>query len=448
MTAVEANFDGLVGPTHSYAGLAYGNLAATANALEVSNPREAALQGLAKMRRLAELGLVQGVLPPHERPHLPTLRALGFAGSDAAVLAAAWKQAPELVRNVSSASAMWTANAATVSPAADTADGRIHITPANLASMFHRSIEPEVTARVLRAVFPDGEQFAHHPPLMGGVHMGDEGAANHNRLSADYDQPGVELFVYGRRAFEAQDTAHTFPARQTLEASAAVARSHMLDPKRTLFMRQSRAAIDAGAFHNDVVAVTNLDVLFYHQQAFDSTREMWQELRAAAGDVELHFVEVPAAEVSLEDAVKSYLFNSQLVVLPGAGQDRRMALILPMEVQETPATRRYVDWLVADNSPITHAEYLDVRQSMRNGGGPACLRLRVVLDEAARAAVLPGAIPDEAGFQALETWVEKHYRDRLAPDDLADPELLDSARAALDELTELLGLGPVYDFQR
>ena len=33
-------------------------------------------------------------------------------------------------------------------------------------------------------------------------------------------------------------------------------------------------------------------------------------------------------------------------------------------------------------------------------------------------------------------------------DDLADPKLLEESRAALDELTKLLQIGSVYEFQR
>ena len=139
--AREANFDGLVGPTHNYAGLSWGNVASKSNVSAVSNPKEAALQGLAKMKQLADRGYVQGVLPPHERPHLPTLRALGFSGNDADVLAQVLKKSPDLLAAVSSAAAMWTANAATVSPSADTRDRRVHFTPANLSAKFHRSIE-------------------------------------------------------------------------------------------------------------------------------------------------------------------------------------------------------------------------------------------------------------------------------------------------------------------
>ena len=445
MTTYEVNFDGLIGPTHNYAGLSFGNVASADNALQASNPREAALQGLAKMKRLAGLGLVQSVLPPHDRPHLATLRGLGFAGSDEAVLAAVATAEPELLRNVMAASPMWTANAATVAPGADTADGRVHFTPANLAAMFHRALEAETTGRILAAIFADEARFAHHPALPGGSAMGDEGAANHNRFTAHHGAPGVHMFVYGRRGFERTAPTRKYPARQAREASAAIARLHGLDPARTVFVRQNPDAIDAGAFHNDVVAVANLDVLFHHERAFADTAKMRAEVQKAAGDLEMTFIEVAEDEVPMADAVTSYLFNSQLVSLPG---EDGMTLILPIEARETETTRRYLDRLVAAGGPIARAEFLDVRQSMRNGGGPACLRLRVVLTEDELAALSAATILDQGLYDALTAWVGCHYRDRLAPADLADPALMRESFQALDELTAILKLGSVYDFQR
>ena len=141
MSAYEVNFDGLVGLTHHYAGLSFGNVASTRNQQAVANPKLAARQGLLKMKQLADLGFVQAVLPPHERPQVDLLRQLGFSGTDAQVLARAAQQAPRLLCAVSSASAMWTANAATVSPSSDTADGRVHFTVANLNNKFHRASE-------------------------------------------------------------------------------------------------------------------------------------------------------------------------------------------------------------------------------------------------------------------------------------------------------------------
>ncbi|MBB4211350.1 succinylarginine dihydrolase [Rhodothalassium salexigens DSM 2132] len=445
--AVEVNFDGLVGPTHNYAGLSFGNLAAESNAGAVSNPRDAALQGLAKMRRMRALGLVQGFLPPHDRPHLASLRALGYQGDDAAVLAAGWADEPALMRNLTSASAMWTANAATVSPKWDTADGRTHVTPANLAAMYHRSIEAETSHRVLRALFADPARFAVHPPVPGGVHRGDEGAANHNRLSRGHGEPGVELFVYGRRGFETGAGPTRFPARQVRSASAAVARAHRLAPQATLLWRQNPAAIDAGAFHNDVVAVANEDVLFHHEAAFCDTAALHDALARAAEPLGFRprIVSVAEAEVPLADAIRSYLFNSQLLSVPGS---RRMLLAVPGEVVETPSTRAYVERLVDTGGAIGAYEVQDVRQSMRNGGGPACLRLRVALDAGDIAALGARLVLDDALLDALEAWVRRHYRDRLAPDDLRDPALMRESFAALDELTALAGLGSVYDFQR
>ena len=435
--AVEINFDGLIGPTHNYAGLSLGNLASARNAGQIAQPRKAALQGLAKMRTLMRLGLPQGLLLPHERPHLASLRAWGFSGPPEAMIAQAVAADPALLANASAASAMWAANAATVSPGADTADGRLHLTPANLASNLHRAIEAEFTARQLRLAFADPVHFVVHDPLPGGVHMGDEGAANHGRLCSSHGAPGVELFVYG-------DKAEGFPARQKRRASQAVARLHGLDPARTVYLRQADAAIEAGAFHNDVVAVANADVLFAHEQAFEDRPTALEALRRAFPALRL--VEAPADAVPLADAVRSYLFNSQLVSLPG--RPGQMALILPAETQEIASVRDFLGGLVGQGGPIAEAHVVEVRESMRNGGGPACLRLRVAATTTQRAAIDPRFLLDEAKLDRLEAAVARTYPETLAPEDLVDPALHRQAFAALDALTEALGLGALYDFQR
>ena len=445
MTAVEANFDGLVGPTHNYGGLSEGNFASQANAGATSRPREAVLQGLAKAKMLADAGLVQGVLPPHERPFLPALRAAGFTGTDAAVLETAWRVDPRLARNLSSSAAMWAANAANVSPSPDTADGRAHLTPANLNAMLHRSIEPETTGRALAAAFQDPDLFAIHTALPAQAAFADEGAANQVRLCAEHGAPGVELFVYGREAFETPDIKA--PARQSRLASESLARRHLLNPTRVVFARQSRAAIESGAFHNDVVGVGCRDVMFFHEEAFDDKAAVLAAIRAAAKDLfDPVFVEISAAEVTLENAVKSYLFNSQLLHMPG---DDRLTLIAPSEAEANEATRAYCERLVAGNGPISAVKFVDVRQSMANGGGPACLRLRIVLTDAQREAVNPAMLMNDTLFETLSDWANRRYREELQPNDLGDPSLLTETREALDELTSILGLGAAfYDFQR
>lgn len=442
MTAVEVNFDGLVGPTHTYAGLGPGNLASQRNRARVSDPRGAALEGLAKMRRMVRLGVPQGVLPPHERPDTEALRRLGFEGDDAQVLAAAARLAPDALAACASASAMWAANAATVRPSADGPDGLVHMVPANLVSALHRSLEAPTTTRILRRLFPDARV---HEPLPASTGLGDEGAANHTRLCATHGGPAVHVFVHG---IDGDDQTTRFRPRQTLAASRAVARLMRLPAEAVVHVRQSPVAIDAGAFHNDVVCVGDRDVLLLHEMAFAGGAADVARIAAAVEarcGVPLRAVTVSAAQVPLEDAVRSYLFNSQLV----AAGDGRTVLVAPAEVRETPSVAAWLAAAVADPQvPIDDVEVVDVRQSMRNGGGPACLRLRVVLTLAERDRLASGALVDEERIDALEAWVRTHYRDRLAPADLADPALLEECRAALDALTAMLGLGAVYPFQR
>ncbi|MBO9491259.1 N-succinylarginine dihydrolase [Endozoicomonas sp. G2_1] len=449
MKQYEANFDGLVGPSHNYAGLSFGNVASLNNANAVSNPKQAAKQGLAKMKALADMGMLQGVLAPQERPDVNALRRLGFTGSDSQVLESAAKQAPEVFLNCCSASSMWTANAATVSPSADTCNGKIHFTPANLTNKFHRSLEPEVTGRILAATFNNSDFFEHHLHLPENDHFGDEGAANHTRLCAGYGEPGLELFTYGRYAFNSSKPAPTkFPARQTIEASQAIARLHGLNEQNTVFMQQNPAVIDQGVFHNDVIAVGNRNVLFYHEQAFLDTQsvlsEIEQKFAAINSNEQLHFIEVPTAKVSINDAVKTYLFNTQIINMPSG----EMAIIAPTECQENPAVSAYLAELVTLGTPIKKVHFFDVKQSMQNGGGPACLRLRVALNEREVAAVNPNTWINQGQIDRLNAWVDQHYRDRLSIADLSDPAFLVESRTALDELTQILNLGSVYPFQR
>ena len=397
MSVREINFDGIIGPSHNYAGLSLGNLASARNAGAVSHPRAAALQGIEKMRGNIRLGLTQGIFLPQWRPDVSWLTKLGtdVGGAEPHIRAAAM-----------SASSMWAANAATISPASDTADGRTHLTVANLVTMPHRSHEWPQTLAQLRIAFSDDRAFAVHEPVPAP--FGDEGAANHMRLTDRHDRPGVEVFVYGR-------TGGAFPARQHMEASKAVARNHGLDPARTLFVEQSEAAIAAGAFHNDVVAVANERVLFTHEQAFADKDAFYADLRTALPGVEI--VEVPASAVSLADAIKSYLFNAQLVTLP----DGAMALILPTEAQDMPAVWTWLEQMIAGNGPIRRLVPVDVRQSMANGGGPACLRLRVVADPAD---VDPRFLVDEARLDEIADIVSQYWPLSIEPQDLSDTRLI------------------------
>jgi succinylarginine dihydrolase len=439
---LEANFDGLVGPTHNYAGLSEGNVASQSNAMAVSRPRLAALQGLWKMERLMALGLPQGFLPPHERPACWALRTEGLAGSDAEVIAAAARERPAALARACSASAMWTANAATVAPRADTTDGRMRLVVANLRAMAHRRIESPQTLRTLGAVFGDERSFEVLPALPTEGPLGDEGAANHTRL-VGARRRGLHLFVYGEQASGHGPRPARHPARQTLEGSREVSARLRLPPDRCLFLQQDPAVIDEGVFHNDVIAVGSEGTLLFHEQAFAAGSDAVEAIHRLVGEG-FAPVCVKRDELSVKEAVSTYLFNSQLVRLPGGG----LFLVCPEEVRRSDRARAVVDRVLADAAnPIHGVMYLDVRESMRNGGGPACLRLRVPLDAEAMARVHPGFLLDAAKAAWLRGWIERHYPEELRPADLADPHLQRRSLDALDELARWIGVERLYPFQ-
>jgi succinylarginine dihydrolase len=392
------------------------------------------------MRFVRSLGVMQAVLPPQPRPDLRALRRLGFSGSDADILEQARRTAPRLLSAVSSASSMWAANAATVAPSCDTADGKVHFTPANLVSLLHRSLEARFTHALFARIFADPRHFEVHEPLPATELCADEGAANHTRLSAEAG--AIHLFAYGRGGSDSVRTER-FPARQAREASAAVARLHRLPAESVLLVQQAPAGIDAGAFHTDVLAVGNDSLLLLHEKAFADTEALLSTVKQRLG-AELAVVLAREDELPVGDAVSSYPFNSQLLTLPNG----EMALIAPRESEALDSSRRFLERVLGGDNPVSAVHYVDVNASMLNGGGPACLRLRVPLTDAEIAALGAGVLLSDELLTALESLIERRYRDRLTFDDLADPALVAEAHTALDEITSLLGLDAVYEFQR
>jgi succinylarginine dihydrolase len=365
------------------------------------------------MRANLRLGLTQGFFVPHPRPNRAWLADLA-TGVDSAE--------PELLANSMSASFMWAANAATVSPAADTQDGKCHLTVANLRAMPHRSHEWPHALAQLRLAFRDEQVFAVHGPVPPA--FGDEGAANHMRLAPSHDAPGVEIFVYGV-------SGSAFPARQHIEASKAIARRHRLDPARTLFAAQSEEAIAAGAFHNDVVAVANGPVLFAHEKAFADRAGLLATCERLVPGFEL--VEVADEDVPLADAISSYLFNAQLVTPPNG----QMTLIVPSEARDTPSVWRWIERHLSSNGPIRRVEVVNVRQSMANGGGPACLRLRVVADPST---VDPRFLADDAKLDRIAEVVGRSWPEQIDAAALRHPALIRDVEHGRAELLEALGL--------
>lgn len=443
----ELNMDGLVGPTHNYAGLAAGNIASVNNALSPSNPQAAALQGLDKMRLLHNMGLKQGLIPPHQRPNLRLLHELGFKGSPKEQINKAFKSAPELLSASYSASSMWTANAATVSPSADTQNKKVHFTAANLVSNLHRHQEADFTKKLLEVIFSNSRYFQHHTILPRSTITGDEGAANHSRICQKHDQSGIHLFVYGKKALGKNPSIlepQKFQARQTKESSEAIARQHELLENQVIFACQNPLVIDQGVFHNDVICVANESVLLVHEQAFLQQSAVLKELHKKAA-FPLTVIEITQEQLSVHDAVTTYLFNSQIISLPNQNS---MLLIAPFECQHNPYANACIEQIIADNTnPINSVYFFDLKQSMRNGGGPACLRLRVPLNEEELWAMHQGVLVNTQLLNQLEAWVLKHYRTELRAEDLADPCLINECFLALDELTHILKLGSIYPFQ-
>lgn len=442
MKTWEYNFDGLIGPTHNYAGLSFGNRASMKNKAQTSHPRAAALEGLEKMKFLMDRGFKQAILPPQERPDLNFLKELGFTGQKENLLQSVWKFSPSLLAACYSASSMWTANSAVVSPSADTKDNKVHFTPANLQSHLHRSLEVKQTSAILKKLFPDPDYFIHHPPLPSLPALSDEGAANHNRFCFNYDSTGVEVFVYGRSGASPTGNTNIFYPRQSKEASEIIALRHKLNPKKTVLAKQNPKTIDAGVFHNDVICTGDQNLCFYHELAFVNTKAVLKEIEEKLYPTPLIKIPVQTQDVSLNESVSSYLFNSQLLPI---GKNQWM-LLAPEECNHISSVRDYIKSLTQENV-IKEVHFIPIRQSMQNGGGPACLRLRITLTEAEAQAVHGGVLLNQRLYEQLKSWIKKHYREQLKSKDLLDPLLIEESRNALDELSQLLQLKNIYPFQ-
>lgn len=435
MNYYEVNFDGIVGPTHLFSGLSYGNVASETNRGSESNPKAAALQGLEKMKFLYDLGIKQAVLPPQLRPHLEILKIRGFQGKSHEILQAAYQDDLELFKAVCSSSSMWTANAATISPSLDTQDGKLHITPANLSTKFHRSLEAHATSKVLRQVIP---MASHHAPLVSM--LSDEGAANHIRFALDHSKPGIELFIYGYSFDIDAIKPNIYPARQAKEASEEIISLHKLDTKNYVLAQQNPDAIDTGVFHNDVISTGNLNLFLYHEKSFLDTEgtiaELDHKYKSISGQG-LILVKVTENIISLEDAIKSYLFNSQII----STQDGSMVLIAPIECEENLRIKAFIEKLIRDPKiPIKQVHYFNLRESMRNGGGPACLRLRVVMSDDEIMHCHQKVFLTNKLYSELYSWIEKYYRDRLVAEDIIQPGFYEEIVTAFHALEKILGL--------
>ncbi len=435
----EINFDGIPGPTHFYGGLSSGNIASQSNHGQSSFPKLAALQGLKKMEFFLKRGQKQSFIPPLFRPcvwklsewfpNLETEKALDFCK----------ETNPKLLEAIFSSSSMWTANAATVTSSIDSQDHKVHFSVANLSNKLHRSIEAPETYSVLKQIFFDQNLFEVHPPLFDGESLGDEGAANHCRFTPSHDQKGLHLFVYGRQLGSSRSGPVSYPARQTKEASQIVAHRHGIASQQQFFVQQNSKVIDQGVFHNDVISVGHLNFFFVHESAFEDTQKVVSLLQEKYTKLHpgktIRAQVVTNEEVSVLESIESYLFNSQIIEI-----DKKLILIAPLECQENENIAKYLARLRKEN--VFHeVVFLDVRQSMKNGGGPACLRLRVpLLDEEWDS--LPEFFKlDLNKIGRLKDWIENFYPETFSPHEIKDwSEFLKNQERGFKELENLIGL--------
>jgi len=414
MTLIDLNFDGFPGPTHHFGGLGYGNMASKASALSSSSPRRAALQAIEKMKMMVDMGVIQGILPPHPRPYMPLL--------------AEFKH-PIIVRVANSSSFMWAANAATVTAAPDAADGRIHFTPANLVSNLHRSIEASLTTQILGAIFHDTRYFKVHSALPAA--FPDEGAANWTRLQRN-DGTAVSLAVYGRSIRAPDELPHHIVPRQSKEALELIADRHGMGPDSVVFLKQSPQIVDQGVFHNDVIATGHGDLMIMHEAAYDAPS--MHLLDCVHG---IRRLVVSNDELSVPDAVESYWFNSQ-IVRDGAG---RCVMIAPERCMKLPHIERLTARVIA--AGIDDVRFVSLSESLANGGGPACVRLRVPISHDMLAAIPSAVIMTQSRLNTLTQCVMRWYPEALNVSELATVH--QNTLHGLRELWEILGMGKLFD---
>ena len=448
---VEVNIDGMIGPSHHFGGLGVENKASELNRSQASSPRSAALQGLAKMELLASYGIPQFYLPPPVRPAWKWLESLGYCGDKACVLRDCYQEQPTLLSAAYSSAFMWTANAASVSCGSDTRSKRAKIKLANLNANLHRSIEESERLPQLERMFEAVEHVDVLRGLSSSRPLSDEGAANVMRFFSRVGAGGVYAFVYGNEAAESRESEDNSKKadgkrrrqpRQTRMASAMVARSLDLEPGDCFLIQQTSDAIDAGVFHNDVIATSHENLLFYHELAFHNSEE------AVAG-IKKRFLEktgekleaclVESSDLRLDDAVDTYLFNSQICTDIDGG----WRMFVPENCNQSESVQRTLERLQAQYPRLVSIDYCPLAESMRNGGGPACLRLRISLTPSQIDQIPASMRISLSTLSQLRKLVETEYPEKVEPSDFVNPDFAEQCERISLQIARLWGANSV-----
>jgi len=427
MSDLQLNISELPGPTFMYSGLSADNVASLNNKHLAANPLKFALLSLQRMRLLLEEGVHQVIFPPHRRPDLQALGYCGFTGDMGHMIGSADKFSRGYLESLLAASSVWTANAATVTPSADSEDGKVHITTANLNSHFHRSIEASQTHAKLARVFADDNFFALHQALPSHNRFSDEGAANHMRFHVEGENRGLNVFVYGNDP----DNPGYMQGRQSLWASKAICQLHALSSTQVWLQKQSKEAISRGIFHNDIISMNSHDLLVFHQQAYENHESLIEKLTALG----ICCVEIKAEEFSLEHALKTYFFNSEFI----KGKDGSQVLVMSEKCQHDAKVHAQLERIQTAYNKEIKTIYVDLDDSLKNGGGPACLRLRVQLNQEQFSAIPSKFLLTQNKLNALQEVVTRFYRESLSYEDVFTETFQLSLQPVYSRLEQVLG---------
>ena len=333
--------DCMPGPTNHFGGHAFGNMASMTAKGQHSNPKKAALEWIEKINKLKKIGAYQLILPPHRRPLAHYLKH------------------PQL--NELSSGFIWMANAGHFIPNSDTSKRYHQFIPANMNATYHRKYEHMFNTYWIKQILKNIPHQLHGP-----LSSDDEGAANTVRLwNKDI---GIHVAVYGHK------NTH-FPSRQNEDSIKELQeKTNIL----TLFkLQQKSIAIDHGVFHNDVICFGFKNTLFCHEHAFENQNEKLNNLKKIfhqKTNENLTIIEIKESELTLDECISTYLFNSQVII-----QKNNIILLCPSTVKRNNKSLSITNqW--QQKGYFSDVQYIDIKSSLMNGGGPACLRLCMYLN--------------------------------------------------------------------
>jgi len=202
-------------------------------------------------------------------------------------------------------------------------------------------------------------------------------------------------------------------------------------------MRFITGRAPACVFHNDVISTAHEHLWFMHEVAFENVDASLGEIEAAylrQTGRNLRIIVVGSDELPLPVAVQTYLFNSQIITLPKADprEPSRFHWIAPQQCEKTLETNQLLQrWQKDRELSLEKVHYVSLQESMANGGGPACLRLRISLNREQLAALPPRIFLDAEQYHRVHDWIVKWYPEQLALSDLADATLVEHFQQAV-----------------